>query len=63
MRWPWQRRRRDDRAAEALAESREQRAAAEQNREAVTRLAATLRRIRQENHFADNIRDALGEGR
>jgi hypothetical protein len=63
MRWPWQRHRPADRADAAIAESTEQRKTAEGRREEVSRLAATLRQIRQENHFADSIRDALGEGR
>jgi hypothetical protein len=62
MRWPWKRQR-DGRADAALAESTAQRESAEQQRANVTQLAATLRLIRQQNHFADSIRDALGEGR
>jgi hypothetical protein len=63
MRWPWQRPQPENPADLALAESTHQREAAEQRREEVTRLADKLRRIREANHFADSIRDALGEGR
>lgn len=63
MRWPWQRPRPVDRADAAIAESTEQRRTAEERSEEVSRLAAKLRKIRESNHFADSIRDALGEGR
>jgi hypothetical protein len=62
MRWPWQRPRQADRADAAIAESTEQRRTVEERSEEVSRLAAKLRKIRESNHFADSIRDALGEG-
>lgn len=64
MRWPWRRHREcNDRADKALEESREQRKAAEREGVEIRTLAEQLRRIREANHFADSIRNALGEGR
>jgi hypothetical protein len=61
MRWSW-RRRNGHRADEALAESREQRAAAQAQRAEVEGIADRLKRMREANHFAESVRRAL-EGR
>jgi hypothetical protein len=58
MHWPW---RHVDRADEALAETRKDREATEARGEEIHSLTKRLRQIRGENHFAENIRRALGD--
>lgn len=60
MRW-WKRRGRH-RADEALEEARKERKEANERGEEIKTIASRLRAIRDENHFAENIRRALGEG-
>jgi hypothetical protein len=59
MRW---RLRRRSQADEALAESKKELKAAEARRHETRSIARQLREIRDANHFAENIRRALGEG-
>ena len=58
----WWRRKRRNRADEALAESQKERKAAEARRRETRSIARQLKEIRDANHFAENIRRALGEG-
>ena len=55
----WWRKKRRSRADEALAEAQEKRKAAEARRRETRSIARQLREIRDENHFAENIRRAL----
>ena len=59
MRWRLKRR---SRADEALAESKKEREAVEARRHETRSIARQLREIRDANHFAENIRRALGDG-
>lgn len=61
MRWPWWKRDADG-ADEALEDTRKEREAAQARGEEIKSIASRLRQIRDENHFAENIRRALGEG-
>lgn len=58
MRWPWKHR---GHANEALEEAQKERKEAEARGEEIQTIASRLRQIRKENHFAENIRRALGE--
>lgn len=61
MRWPW-RQKQAGQADKALAESQEQRAAAQAQRAEIEGIAERLKRLREANHFAESVRRAL-EGR
>jgi hypothetical protein len=61
MRWPWRHREFVSRADEALAETRKEREETERRGEEIRSLTKHLRQLRAENHFADNIRRALGD--
>lgn len=67
IRWPWQRktRRHDahERAKAADQLTREQAEEAKRRLAESQRLAARFRALREKNHFAEGIRNALGEGR
>jgi hypothetical protein len=60
MHWPWNKRERTP-ADEALAEARAERKVAHERGREITVLVDRLREIRAANHFAENIRRALGE--
>ncbi|WP_431781691.1 DUF7620 family protein [Streptomyces chumphonensis] len=66
--WRIRRRRREQRAGQraadaALTRAHLARAAAESCRPEVTHLAARLRQLRHQNHFAESIRAAMEGGR
>lgn len=64
LRWPWRRTPHyKARIEEADRLTRRQAAEAEKRVEKSQRLAARFREIRDQNHFAESIRNALGEGR
>jgi hypothetical protein len=57
----WWRRRSHDQAEKALEEAQKERKAAEDRRHETRSIARQLREIRDANHFAENIRRALGD--
>jgi hypothetical protein len=65
MRWPW--RHRDDggheRADRAVAQARERRREQQARDEGFLPLADRIRRMRERNHLAEAVEQALREGR